>query len=300
MDNEKEVRVRVPATTSNCGPGFDTLGMALTLYNTVSVRILTDNMEIKEADVSPMIREMQDIFFQEIGVSTCPLEISIEGDVPLAKGLGSSVTVRAGILAGLNALFGEPLKREKMVEVVSAVEGHPDNASAAILGGFCVARSCPDSGRYLDTARFPVDGKLKMVVVSPDTEILTDDSRRALPLQIPFNDVVKSVNSLAYIVSAFASGEYGKLHGSVSDFLHQPYREPAIPGAREAIESGIKAGAFTGWLSGSGPSVLCVSENDYAEPVGVAMQKAFADNGSIAKVKCLSVDNEGLCVLSGK
>ncbi len=292
--------MRVPASTSNCGSGFDTLGVALTLYNIVSVRVLTDDVKAKKPEASPMIREIQDVFFQNTGISACPLEISIKGDVPLAKGLGSSVTVRAGILAGLNALYNEPLNKEKMVEIVSAVEGHPDNASAAISGGFCVARSSPDSGRYLAATRFPVDEKLRMVVVYPDIEILTDDSRKSLPLQISFNEVIKSVNSLAYVVSVFASGEYEKLRGSVSDFLHQPYREPTIPGAREAIDSGIKAGAFTGWLSGSGPSVLCVSENVYAESVGIAMQEAFVAKGSQATIRCLSVDNEGLSILSGK
>ena len=163
-----------------------------------------------------------------------------------------------------------------------------------------MARSCPDSGRYLDTARFSVDEKLKMVIASPDTEILTDDSRKALPSQIPFSEVVKSVNSLATVVSAFASGDYHKLRGSVSDFLHQPYREPNIPGARASIESGIKAGAFTGWLSGSGPSVLCVSESKQAEIVGQAMEQEFLNNGSRAKIRCLSVDNEGLSILSNK
>ena len=295
MDNEKEVRVRVPAGTSNCGSGFDTLGMALTLYSTVSVRISSGG---PSPILSPMMCEIRDLFFQKTGITACSVDVSIEGDVPSAKGMGSSVIVRAGILAGLNALLGEPLDREGLVELTSAVEGHPDNASAAILGGFCVARSCPDSGRYLETIRFPVDKSLKMVLVSPDTEILTDESRQTLPVEIPFDQVVKSLNSLAYVVAAFASGDYEKLRGSVTDFLHQPYREPGILGAREAIDSGIEQGAFTGWLSGSGPSVLCVSENEYAESVGLAMQKAFASKGSDSIIRCLSVDNEGLKVLA--
>ena len=191
----------------------------------------------------------------------------IEGDVPPARGLGSSVTVLAGVLAGLDALHGTSLGRRRLVALVSAIEGHPDNAGASILGGFCVSRSDPATGAYVDSQRFEVPADIAFVVVSPPVESVTKESRGALPPALPFFDAVKSINSAAYVVAAFASGNFASLRNSAGDFIHEPYRLPRIPGASDAISSGVGAGAWTGWLSGSGSSVLCVCERRRADAV---------------------------------
>jgi homoserine kinase len=206
------------------------------------------------------------------------------------------VTVLAGVIGGLNALAGGPLERAGLVALVTALEGHPDNAAAGILGGFCVARCEPDTGVYVDTVRVAVPAELAFVVVSPAVEILTKAARGALPAQLPFFEAVKSVNSAVYLTAAFATGDYAKLRGAVSDFLHEPYRLPGIPGGRAAIEAGIQAGAFTGWLSGSGSSVLTVCETAVAAAVGGAMQAAFDAVKLPSEVRVLVADNEGLVV----
>ncbi len=301
MSKPRTFKIRVPASTSNCGPGFDTLGIALNLYNHLTLT-LADGGAVEYAGDLPdfhpsalqMVRKAAETFFNKAGIAPFGFTFDVEGDVPRARGLGSSVTLRAGILAGLNAAAGEPMTRKQLVSLVSLLEGHPDNAAAAVMGGFCVARTCPDTGRFLDALRFDVGSDLSFVVVSPDKEVLTATSRTSLPLQLPFFDVVKSLNSLAYIVSVFAVGDYERLRHGVTDFLHQPTRVPGINGAREAIAAGLDSGAYTGWLSGSGSSVLCAGPAETAKAVGEAMAGAFAEWDTESRVYLLKADNEGL------
>lgn len=294
------VTVRVPGSTSNCGAGFDTLGLALKLYNRV-ILATAEGMSPEperpaDARALEMVKETARAFFQAAGRKPEGFRYRIEGDVPLARGLGSSVTVIAGVLAGLNVLHQAGLSSENLVALATAQEGHPDNASAGILGGFCVSRCDPETGAYRDTIRFDVPPEVSFVVASPAIELLTKESRGALPASVPFFDAVKSVNSAAYLVAAFASGNYSRLHHASGDFLHEPYRLPKIPGGREAIEAGIAAGAFTGWLSGSGSSVLCACARSADGPVAQAMKAAFSKAGVKSECRILEADNRGLTI----
>lgn len=230
------------------------------------------------------------------GCPTAGFRYRIDGDVPAARGLGSSVTVIAGVLAALDALYSTSLGRRRLVGLVSAIEGHPDNAGAGVLGGFCVSRSDPATGAYVDSQRFVVPEGVAFVVASPPIESITKESRGALPATLPFFDAVKSVNSAAYLVAAFASGDFASLRHSAGDFIHEPYRLPGIPGASAAINAGVRAGAWTGWLSGSGSSVLCVCERAGAGAVAEAMAAAFAGHSMASEVRILAADNEGLRV----
>jgi homoserine kinase len=292
------VSVRVPASTSNCGAGFDTLGLALGLYNRVSVARADGNAPIPErpadARAQAMAEEALAEFCRATGLKGGGFRYRIEGDVPPARGLGSSVTVIAGILAGLDALHGTALGRHRLVGLVSAIEGHPDNAGASILGGFCVSRSHPETGAYVDSQRFEVPGDVAFVVASPPVEFVTKESRSALPRTLPFFDAVKSINSAAYLVAAFASGNFEGLRHATGDFVHEPYRLPRIPGASDAICAGVAAGAWTGWLSGSGSSVLCACGRSKAQPVFEAMTGAFTRASMPCEGRILSADNQGL------
>ena len=294
------VAVRVPASTSNCGSGFDTLGLALGLYNTVTLTRAAGDLPVPERSSDARAQEMvagaARAFAAEAGRPAPGFRYRIDGDVPPARGLGSSVTVLAGIVAGLDALEGAGLSRHRQVGIVTALEGHPDNASAGVLGGFCVSRCDPASGAYLDTKRFEVPGHVAFVVVSPPVELMTKESRGALPASLPFFDAVKSVNSASYIVAAFATGDYASLGLAAGDFIHEPFRLPRIPGAAEAIGSGIRAGAWTGWLSGSGSSVLCVCEKAAAGRVFEAMKAGFAAAEMPCDGRVLFADNSGLSV----
>jgi homoserine kinase len=194
-------------------------------------------------------------FFSTARTGAIGFRYKFAGDVPPSRGLGSSVTIRAGIVAALNALSGVGLSSFQIASIVTDLEGHPDNATAGVLGGLCVGRSAPDDGRLLDVVRFEVPDSLAFVVASPELEVKTSDSRSVLPSRIPFGDAVRSVNGASFFVAAFASGDYAKLRHGFDDFLHEPHRLPNIPGAQDALGAGRAAGALGAWLSGSGSSV---------------------------------------------
>jgi homoserine kinase len=300
------VTIRVPGSTSNCGAGFDTLGLALAVYNRVSLwREEAPEAAAgwrprpeREADgrAEKMVAAAAEAFGRLARVGGFAFAYRIEGEVPPARGLGSSITVIGGILAGLNVLCGAPLSREQLVAVASHLEGHPDNAAAGLLGGFCVARCEPVKNDYLGTIRVVVPPTLRFVVASPSVELLTKESRGVLPATLPYFDAVRSINAAAYLVAAFATGDYARLRDAAGDFMHEPYRLPKIRGGREAIAAGLAAGALTGWLSGSGSSVLCVADAGTAPQVGAAMLAAFADAGVPAEVRDLAADNVGYVV----
>jgi homoserine kinase len=296
----RSVRVRVPGSTSNCGAGFDTLGLALQIYNTVRVADGPGNSpspdRTSDGRALAMVEATANAFFRAWQRPPEGFTFGIDGEVPSARGLGSSVTVIAGILAGLNERHQAGMNRDELVRLTTQLEGHPDNASAGILGGFCVARCDPSTGQYRDTLRFEVPPDIMFVVVSPESELLTKESRGALPSTLPYFDAVRSINSAAYLVAAFAARDYPRLRHAAGDFMHEPYRLPKIRGAREAIAAGVGAGAYTGWLSGSGSSVLTVAPRSAAATVGQAMAGAFAEAGVKSVARSLFADNAGLIV----
>ena len=296
----REVTIRVPGSTSNCGAGFDSLGMALSIYNDVTLTrgdwrgaqpaAPSDSHGLDMAD------EAAQLIFVRAGVEEIGYTLAIRGDVPMSRGLGSSVTLRAGVVAALNELTGAKLTKDDLCSLVTQLEGHPDNATPAVIGGFCVARCDPHTGELLGVLRKPIGRDLCFVVVSPDQELETKKARGILPKELPYFDAIKSVNSATYVVAALLSGEYDRLRHAVKDFLHEPYRLPLIPGAKPAIEAGVAAGALTGWLSGSGSSVLCVTRPKLAAKVGRAMAAAFAAHKLPSTIHLLHADNGGLLV----
>lgn len=300
------VTVRVPGSTSNCGAGFDTLGLALSVYNRLTLTRGGDGaggegmqpQTERDRRAQTLVAESAAAFFRATGGGArgggC--HYHIEGDVPLARGLGSSATIITGVLAGLDALTGAGLSRPALAALATALEGNPDNVSPSLLGGFTVSRCDPQSGAYIDTIRFDVPEDMAFVVASPAVEMPTRASRGVLPAVLSHRDAARSVNSAAYLTAAFATGDFEKLRWAVGDFLHEPYRLPRIPGAREAIEAGVGAGALTGWLSGSGSSVLCVARPAAAAATAAAMRAAFGWAKAACEVRVLAADNAGLQV----
>jgi homoserine kinase len=297
----ESVTVRVPGSTSNCGAGFDTLGLALQIYNRVTLHRASADAAItplrpEDARGQSMVETTAQAFFETAKISRFGFSFTVAGDVPPARGLGSSMTVIGGVLAGLNVLSGLPLTSHHLVEISTAIEGHPDNASAAILGGFCVARCDPASNRYLGVVRTGIPGDLVFVVASPSVEMLTKESRGVLPEKLGYFDAVKSINSATFFAAALMARDYAQLRHAVSDFMHEPYRLPRIPNGRAAIDAGVAAGALTGWLSGSGSSVLCLAERGGEIAVAEAMRAAFGAVNITCEVRLLMADNEGVVI----
>ena len=280
--SKKSARVRVPATSANLGPGFDSLGVAVRLYNTTTVS------RGRGPDPGTMAGEAAELFFRSSKTKSFPFHWSVEGDVPRSRGLGSSVTVRLGVLHGLNELAGRPLDRLAIFRLCSELEGHPDNAAPGAYGGFCVA---PASG---PVQRYVVRDELAFVFLIPAAELETEKARNLLPKTLPLQDAVVSAGNAAAIAGAFASGDYKKLAGCFGDRLHQPYRAKVLPFLDPVIEAGRAAGALGGWLSGAGSAVACAT---LVRPdrVANAMVAACALDAACAIV--LRADNRGARIL---
>ncbi len=299
MKPSRKVSVRIPGSTSNCGAGFDSLGMAVDINNVITVTSVDGSYLVqaeRESDgkAQAMVVEAAALFFKQTKREPFGFQFRIEGNVPSARGLGSSVTVRAGIIAALDVLSDTRITRQQIVSMVTELEGHPDNAAASILGGFCVARADPSTGVYIDSIRVDVPHDLVFVTASSLLEVSTNVSRGTLPSKLPYFDAVRSINSAVYLVAAMTTGNYDRLSHAVSDFMHEPYRLPGIPGAAEAIAAGVKAGAYTGWLSGSGSSVMCVCRSELGDIVLAAMRKVYVDNDQLCEAAVLRADNSGL------
>ena len=275
------VRIRVPATTANVGPGFDCLGIAFQVYNIVTV---TEGDSIPDA----MADEAGAAFFRRSEVTPFPFRWQIAGEVPRSRGMGSSVTVRLGILHGLNELSNQALTPDDLYALCSELEGHPDNAAPAAYGGFTIARMGAPLQRY------HVGDGLHFVLLIPDFEIATPDARRVLPESITLKDAVISSSNAAAVAGAFASGDYDKLSGCFEDRIHQPYREKLIPCLTAVLKAGQAAGALGGWLSGSGSTIACLTKSN-AEAVAEAM--VAASGLANTKTVITKADNTGVLVL---
>src|SRR5256885_858695 len=192
----KKITIRVPASTSNLGPGFDCLGVALRIYN-----LMTISRTTKREPLAPIAAKAADTFFKRTKRRRFAFSCSAVEKIPRSRGLGSSATIRLGILHGLNELTRRPLDRLSIFELCAELEGHPDNAAPSSIGGFTVARGG-------NVQRFEVSPRLKFVLLIPDFEIRTLAARKILPQEIPRTDAVASAGNACAITAAFASGDY--------------------------------------------------------------------------------------------
>jgi homoserine kinase len=253
------VAVRVPASTSNLGPGFDCLGVALRIYNRFTV-----SRTHKREPPSSIAAQAADLFFQRTKQSRFRFSCSATDEIPRSRGLGSSATIRLGLLHGLNALSGRPLDRLSIFRLCAELEGHPDNAAPSSFGGFTVARG-------ENVQRFEVGSRLKFVLLIPNFEIRTTAARKILPAKISRVAGVESSRNASSITAAFASSDYEKLRGAFVDQLHQPFRAKLIPFLPRAIAAAENAGALGAFLSGSGSTICAVTLRD-PRKVGAAMR----------------------------
>ena len=291
------VHVRVPASTSNLGPGFDCLGLALQLYNTTT---LTRTHDAKAPH--GMIGETATAFFQRAtGGKIAPFafDTRIEGDIPISRGLGSSVTVRLGVLMGLAELVRDsfPVTREQILTLLIELEGHPDNAVPSFHGGFAVcAQATDDHADGFVYTRAKVGPELSFVTLVPELRLSTETARGLLPKEVPFRHAVENAQRTARIAAAFCTGDYAALRGMFVDHLHQPYREVLIPGFAAILAAARKAGALGSFLSGAG-SCLMAPTLDPVEEISAAMLEAAHHHDLPARVLVLKADNEGAQVI---
>ncbi len=300
MGNGRRITIRVPASTANLGSGFDVLGLALGLYNTIEMETTSRGVEVTvegegaerlqgEGKRSLVVRAAE-AAFAHLGVTPPGLKIHLRNEIPLKRGLGSSGTACLGGIIGAAELTGRPLSPQEILKLALPLEGHPDNITPSLVGG--LTASCLSEGevRYV---RIPLPEAITVVAVIPEQQLSTAEARRALPRQVPFADAVHNVSRVALLVGAMVAGDLSLLDEATRDRLHQPYRAKLLPGMEEVLEVARRGGALAAFLSGAGSTVVALV-NQGAETVGAEMAEAWARIGLRAEVKVLAIDREGI------
>jgi homoserine kinase len=292
----QQVTVRVPASTSNLGPGYDCLGVALSLHNNIT---LVRSKKPRSSHPG-IVSDAAEQFFNQTRSRPFSFSYSIVEEVPRCRGLGSSATVRLGVLLGLNRLSGEPLDRLTLFRLCAESEGHPDNAAPAAFGGFTVVQASANTsltqGKRLADAtvqRFDVAARLYFVLLVPDLQIETTRARSILPSKISRVAAVENCANACAVTAAFASRDYEKMRGTFSDSLHQPFRAKLIQFLPRVIAAAERAGALGAFLSGSGSAIAAVTL-EAPEKIATAMTRSAVVS---ARTIIARADNRGAQVL---
>lgn len=288
--------VFVPATSANLGPGLDALGMALSFGNRFGCRDAAQRSYRLMGAERPLPDE-QNLFWiaaeraaREIGRSLPPLEVVVQAEIPLARGLGSSASAVVGGLLAANHVLGGALAPERLLELASELEGHPDNVAPALLGGVTIAVG--DAARMLaERLELPVEPGL--VVAVPEFELSTSSARSVLPLVVPRSDAVYNVGRAALLVLALTTGRHHLLKEALVDRLHEPYRLQLVPGMGEVAAAARQAGAWGVTLSGAGPSLLAWVPPAARDQVARAMLEAWRLAGVGGRTLTVTVASQG-------
>jgi len=295
----EKVTVSVPATTANLGPGFDCLGLSLNLRQEVTfvlqqtpgLRITADGEDAHKIprQESNLVYHAAEIIFQHLNWRPIGLHIQQRNHIPIGSGLGSSSSAVLAGMFGANALAGTPFSREEILQMATDLEGHPDNVAPAVYGGLVLGVQ-GSNGLVVERIHVP---PLRVVVVLPDHQLLTDDARAVLPHRVKLKDAIFNSSRIGLLIRALESGNYDKLHAAMQDRLHQRYRIPLIPGMAEAFEAAREAGAAGVALSGAGPSLIAFGAERHEE-IGEAAVAAFGRVGLSCRSWILTVDTRGV------
>jgi len=264
------IEVVAPATTANLGPGFDCLGMSLDLWNRVEVlpaAAAADDCPLVEiagegaaelaADAGNLTYRAMEFLFRESDREMPPLRLRCHNAIPLSRGLGSSAAAIAAGLTAANILVDGRFSDKELLEMAATLEGHPDNVAAAILGGLQLVVS---DGPQLYTAPIPVPEELRAVLFIPETRIATAAARAVLPQQVSVADAVFNMGRVALLVAGMGLNRPEYLDVATQDKLHQPYRQPLFPAIKVIFAAARAAGALAVFLSGSGSTVLALTQ----------------------------------------
>ncbi|MEB3241871.1 MAG: homoserine kinase [Synechococcus sp.] len=299
----QKVVVDVPATTANLGPGFDCLGAALDLNNRFAMRRIegggerfeliiegSEGSHLRGGPENLVYRAAQRVW-KAAGIEPVALEARVRLAVPPARGLGSSATAIVAGLMGANALVGEPLSKEKLLELAIDIEGHPDNVVPSLLGGLCMtAKAASQRWRVVRCEWTP---GVKAVVAIPSIRLSTSEARRAMPKAIPIGDAVVNLGALTLLLQGLRTGNGDLISDGMHDRLHEPYRWRLIKGGEQVKQAAMDAGAWGCAISGAGPSVLALCEEDKGAAVSRAMVKAWEAAGVASRAPVLNLQTSG-------
>lgn len=302
----RKVTARIPASTTNLGPGFDVLGLALKLYSTVTLETVGNNTEVVvtgvDVDKIPSTREhiafqAVESVFQRSGVPQPEgLKLSIANGIPAIRGLGGSGTAILGGLLTANVLCDNPFSRSELLNFATSIEGHPDNVAASLYGGMVIS---VQEGEKIHTVQLECDPVLQVVLAIPQFTLSTQKARNILPKTVPFADAIYNISRSSLLVASIATGKLDMLSVAMKDRMHQPYRSTLIPGFNDVVEAATSAGALSIALSGAGPTIAAYCVNN-TEQVGNQMQAAFKKHGIPCDIQILGADLEGAKVWCNK
>lgn len=295
------VTVKAPASSANLGPGFDVLGLAVALYNTIELveggpgleLVVTgegegvlDRLPDKNLAVTTI-----DKFYKDLGRSRPPLRIRMDNRVPLARGLGSSAATIVAALAAANELSGAGLSKDRLFDLAVDIESHADNVAAAVYGGLTIVyrRGASFQVRRLDPA-----AGIGIVVMVPDTSLSTAKARAALPDQVSREAAVFNVGRTALLIEALLSGDLSAAGAGLEDALHQPWRRSLIDDFDVVTQAALEAGAVGAFISGAGPTVAALYDRTAEADMMAALPAALAQAGSRRRALFLDVDTAGV------
>lgn len=297
MVSGKKITVKVPASTANLGPAFDSIGMAFQLYTSVTaqrapettVRVYGEELKDLPADKSNLIYQVMEKVFSTVGEPMPELSISVESKIPLTRGLGSSASAIVAALLAANRLVESPLPTEDIYHMASVMEAHPDNVGASLFGGIVVATIEQRQTPYI---RLTPPNELKVVAAIPDYPLLTHQARNVLPETYNRKDVVHSISHSSLLVAALATGQLDLLTHAMQDRVHQPYRASLMPGMEMILNEAPNHGALGAALSGAGPTLIAFA-TDGEKDLKAFMEASFQEYDVPCRVVSLAPDLEG-------
>lgn len=299
-----KVKVKVPATSANMGPGFDSIGVAVQLYNHLEVEPIEKGFEIiiqKEqsiaipTDEKNLIYQTMQQFYQTLGKPMPAVRLTQSDDIPMARGLGSSAAcIVAGLLAA-NTLAGNPYTKDDLAKMAAKIEGHPDNSNPAFFGSMVTGVLTEKSMEYV---RLELPDDLLFAIIVPNFPVSTKSSRSVLPPHYDRQDVVYNVSRAALLVASILTGKYENLEVAMDDKIHQPYRKVLIPHMEEIFAHAKESGAIACYLSGAGSTLMAMVTKEHAEEFRNKMSTYLQTLPNDWQLTLLSADKEGATVVT--
>ena len=295
------VAVTVPATSANLGPGFDCMGLALDLWDDVSVHAMTGPTSVivegegagnvEQGEDNLVVRALR-FALDRVGAPQVGVRMHCTNRIPHSRGLGSSASAIVAGVALARALVGEEdvLGRQEILQIGTQMEGHPDNAAPALLGG--MRASFMESGKPV-VAEVPIAENVGFIAMIPNFETRTSDLRRALPESVPMQDVIFNLSRVAVLLRAMETGEMDLIGRAMQDRLHQPYRAGLIRECDRARVAALASGAAAFCISGSGSTCLAIAEAARAEQIVGKIREALAKSECEWRVLALKPDRTG-------
>ena len=298
----RKVTARIPASTTNLGPGFDVLGLALQLYSTVTLEPSEADTEVivsgVDADKIPSTPEhvafqaVELVFHRSGAKRPKGFKLQIENGIPAIRGLGGSGTAILGGLLTANALCGTPFSDPELLNFATELEGHPDNVAASLYGGLVVSAQ---EDTQVHTVRLECPSLLSIVLAIPDFPLSTEQARGVLPTSVGFADAIYNTSRSTLLIASIVTKQFEMLRVAMKDRLHQPYRTSLIPGFDDVAEAATTAGALSVALSGAGPTVAAYCL-EHTKQVAEKMQAAFGKHQIATDIKILQPDAHGASV----